>query len=186
MAGDILINTRKFGHAGLGVCNSMGRALTTLSSPATRAIDVIHATNDGIVYGWGLKAYVYRPNDLTYGDARKIARIADEIRSGSQYGAARAVFKSWSGSSAFGKDARTRLAKYRERLALRDTAGGTTPIVKHVFCSEFVILCYQLALGEDHRLFIRLDAMHTLPSGLKKHLDQNAANWRMVGEIDAA
>jgi hypothetical protein len=186
VAGDILINTKRFGHAGLGVCNCLGRALTTLTSPATRAIDVIHATNDGIVYGWILKAYVYRPVGLTYGEARKIAHIADEIRNGTQYGGARAVFKSWTGSSAFGKDARTRLAKYRERLAMRDTAGGNTPIVKHVYCSEFVILCYQLALEENHPLFITLDALHTLPSGLKKYLDQNANSWRMVGEIEAA
>ncbi len=186
-AGDILISTKGFGHAGLGICNLFGPKRTESGAPG-RAIDVMHAVNSGVVEGWGLKAFVYRPNGLTHGAARKLTTIATEIKEGAQYGAARAIFKSWTGSSAFGSGAQGRLKKYRERLKLNDTAASsgrkTVPVVKHVFCSEFVILCYQLALGEEHPLFIKLDGMHTLPSGLKTYLDRNSDSWRLVGEID--
>lgn len=188
-AGDILISTKGFGHAGVGICNLFGPAKSN-SGPPGRAIEIMHAVNAGVVEGWSLKAFVYRPVNLTFGDARKITHVATEIKAGAQYGAARAVFKSWTGSSAFGTNAKERLKKYRERLKLNDQAsasgGKPTAVVKHVFCSEFVVLCYQLALGEDHPLFIQLDGMHALPSTLKSYLDRNADKWRMVGEIDAS
>lgn len=186
-AGDILISTKGFGHAGVGICNLFGPKKSA-NGPPGRAVEVMHAVNSGVVEGWGLKAFIYRPNNLTHDEARKITTIAGEIKAGAEYGAARAIFKSWTGSSTFGTGAQGRLKKYRERLKLNDTAAGkggkTVPIVKHVFCSEFVILCYQLALGEDHPLFIKLDGLHTLPSGLKTYLDGKSDVWRMVGEVE--
>jgi hypothetical protein len=186
-AGDILISTKGFGHAGVGVCNLFGPARSA-SGPPGRAIEVMHAVNSGVVEGWGLKAFIYRPLKLTFGEAKKITTIAGEIKAGAEYGVARAIFKSWTGSSTFGSGAQARLKKYRERLQLNDTAAGkggkTIPIVKHVFCSEFVILCYQLALGEDHPLFIKLDGLHTLPGGLKTYLDGKSDTWRQVGEVE--
>lgn len=186
-AGDILISTKGFGHAGVGICNLFGQPRSASGSPG-RAVEVMHAVNSGVVEGWGLKAFIYRPLNLTFGEARKITAIANEIKAGAEYGVARAIFKSWTGSSAFGSGAQGRLKKYRERLKLNDAAAGkdgkTIPIVKHVFCSEFVILCYQLALGEDHPLFIKLDGLHTLPSGLKTYLDGKSDAWRQVGEVE--
>lgn len=186
-AGDILISTKGFGHAGLGVCNQFA-SNRSAAGPPGKAITVTHAVNSGVVEGWDLKAFVYRPNNLTFGDARKIALVAAEIKAGAEYGVSRAIFKSWTGSSTFGSGAQGRLKKYRERLKLNDvgSAAGAkpVPIVKNVFCSEFVILCYQLALSEEHPLFIKLDGLHTLPSGLKTYLDRNSSAWRLVGEVD--
>lgn len=185
-AGDILISTKGFGHAGIGVCNMFGAAKPA-GGPPGRAVEVMHAVNSGVVEGWGLKAFLYRPVGLTFGEARRITAVANEIKAGAEYGVARAAFKSWTGSSDFGGGAQGRLNKYRERLRLNDTAAGaggkTVPIVKHVFCSEFVILCVQLALSEEHPLFIKLDGLHTLPSGLKKYFDRNPEKWRLIGEV---
>lgn len=183
LAGDILINSDKFGHVGLAIGNSRMRRNEPMDGPTCNSMAVIHATSSGIVLGnWTLKAQVFRAARLTLREALTISRIAEEIKEGATYGTSRAVFKSWSGSSSFGKDAQTRLAKYRERLRLNDAGGDKISIVKNVFCSEYVILCYQLALADTHPLFIKLDAMHSLPSTLKNHLTKDSANWRMVGE----
>lgn len=63
--------------------------------------------------------------------------------------------------------ARERRLKYRTRLNYHQG------VVKNVYCSELVILSYQLGLGdENHALFIKKDSKHTLPKTLRDHLRQ--------------
>ena len=75
-----------------------------------------------------------------------------------------------------------RLAKYRERL--RNAQG----VVKNVYCSELVILSYQLAcikgdtIDEANRMFIRLDGKHTWPSTLRRYLKSHIG-WSTLGEF---
>ncbi len=73
-------------------------------------------------------------NNLTKTEANAIQKIAEQIMESAEYGASRAFFKSWSGSSSFGSGARERLLKYRTRL------NNHQGVVKNVYCSELVIL----------------------------------------------
>ncbi|MBP2300482.1 hypothetical protein [Azospirillum picis] len=182
-AGDILINSDKFGHVGLAIGNWQGNRSASSTATHCACMAIVHATNSGVILdGWGQKAVVFRPLQLSVTEVLAVSKIAEEIRNGAQYGAARAVFKSWTGSSSYGKGARERLDKYRSRLRMNDTGGTALSIVKNVFCSELVILAYQLALNEDHAQFIRLDGMHSLPSTLKTYLTGRSNAWRMEGD----
>lgn len=75
------------------------------------------------------------------------------------------------GSSKFGSGAKARLMKYRNRV-------GMTP--RHVICSEMAILAYQLAMSERDRGFIKLDAKHSVPSGLFKYMIAHPNDWKVI------
>ena len=174
-AGDILIAdaSSTVSHCGLLVGERSGRADY-----------VIHAKASGMVIEdpsqWGIKAQVFRGAGLTKVEARSIEEIARKIVETAQYGKSRAIFGSWSASSSYGTGARERLAKYRQRLT--DHQG----IVKNIYCSELVILSYQLGLGdENHRLFIKKDGKHTLPKTLRDYFRQNSDDWVEIGDYDA-
>ena len=127
---------------------------------------------------WGNEADIFRPTvDLTGDEVDRVDSIANEIKNSAVYGIGRAVFKSTFSTHTAGAGLQKRLDKYRERL--KNHQG----VVKHVYCSELVILCYQLAWENDrHRLFIDLDGKHTWPSTLRRHL-KNTIHWQHLGEF---
>lgn len=174
--GDILINTSTFQPAHCGIVIANG--------------GVIHATNKGIVEGdiemWGSEADIFRPKpEMSVAEAAAVCNVAKEIMASATYGLGRAMFKSTFASGSVGTGLRGRLAKYRERL--KNDQG----FVKHVYCSELTILCYQLAwidhdaVNEGHRLFIALDGKHTWPSTLRRYLKANV-NWSFLGQYTPA
>jgi hypothetical protein len=174
--GDVLINTSTFSPAHCGIL--------------VDSHQVVHATNDGIVRSavdmWSSQADVFRPTPaLTAAELAKVANIAEEIRDSAAYGLGRAMFKSTFSSGGVGSGAMSRLNKYRERL--HDHQG----VVKHVYCSELVIISYQLAwiagdrIDATHRLFIQLDGKHVWPSTLRRYLNGNI-NWANRGTFDPA
>ena len=182
---DIIIDTKPtFGHCGIvtGIFN--GKA-----TEVPRGHEVLHATNSGIVEGsWGNgRAFCFRSNHITRAEAERVQRVSFEIRDAASYGAARAVFKSWSGSSTFGKGAKSRLEKYQQRME------NHQGVLKNVYCSELVVVAYQLGLQTDstriettHRAWIELDGKHTLPSTLRSWLQRHPTNWTCVGVVTGA
>lgn len=167
--GDILINTSTFKPAHCGI--------------VVKGLDVIHATSKGIkaddIDLWGSEADIFRPTrGLTDIEVDKIDGIANEIKNSASYGMTRAAFKSTFSSSSVGGDLQKRLAKYRERL--KNHQG----VVKHVYCSELVILCYQLSWESDRNvLFIDIDGKHAWPSTLRRYL-KNTIHWTHMGELE--
>ena len=125
---------------------------------------VIHVANGGILEAsWANgKAYCYRAR-LTRAEAEYIQGSAQEIKTVATYGAARAIFKSWSGSSKFASGALERLKKYHTRMS------NHQGVPKNMYCSELVVVAYELALhiNQQHAAWIDLDGKHTLPSTLK-------------------
>jgi hypothetical protein len=175
LAGDILINTSTFQPAHCGIVVNGGT--------------VVHATNKGIrddPYSyWGTQSDIFRPAPaLTEAQQKKVVKIAFEIKGSAEYGLSRAAFKSTFSSGSMGEGAATRLEKYRQRLQ------NHQGVIKNVYCSELVILCYQLAwitgtainTADPH--FIPLDGCHTWPSTLRRFLKNNATNWTSLGTLD--
>ncbi|MBX3197569.1 MAG: hypothetical protein KF894_05450 [Labilithrix sp.] len=172
--GDILINvsSKALSHCGIVVKNR----------------DVVHATGRGMMITdvdmWGVQSDVFRPRALLPALADAVDTIARRLQAqNTQYGVARAALKSWTGTSSFGSGARERLAKYRARMVVpfEDAAEA---IVKHVFCSELVVLCYQLASADENgRHFIKLDAKHTLPKNLRAYLQNDRTYWEHIGQF---
>lgn len=187
-AGDILITDKPgVGHAGVAVFDStlfdenfvnMMRA----NGQAVRANAVAHAVMGGgieITYGWHQRSKVFRPKTLDLAFQERIFSVAKEMEASSRYGMARAVLKSWGRSSKFSTNAADRLQKYRDRMANHQ---GNVAIVKNVYCSEFVVLCYQLACANENDVrFINKNAKHTLPLQLKAWLDKNPTDWKRMG-----
>ncbi|MFS2011760.1 hypothetical protein ACCD06_18060 [Azospirillum sp. CT11-132] len=123
---------------------------------------------------------LFRPRAMSDAQAQAVQDTALRLhKASSSYGTARAVF-AWAGSTGFGTGAFGRLQKYKERLSHTEHQGA----VKNVFCSEFVILCYQLAFLDEAQktrqtnpLFINLDAKHSYPKHLRQYLRTNATVW---------
>ena len=88
---------------------------------------------------------------------------------------------SWLASSGFGSGAQGRLQKYLGRI------GSGQPLDIAVYCSEFVVLGYQLAAkGDSHAaFFIDLDAKHTLPKDLRNWLlhRSKGGSWQVMGNL---
>jgi len=175
---DIIIDIKPlFGHCGIVTGNFFGK-----SNQIPGGSQVLHATRDGVFEGqWSLgKAHCFRANNLNRTEAINIQKVAIEIKYSAEYGVARSIFKSWSGSSAFGSGSLQRLSKYRTRM--QEDQG----VLKNVYCSELVVLCYQLGLDiqQDHANWIDLDGKHTLPSTLKSWLERRPTRWSFVGYIN--
>jgi hypothetical protein len=170
--GDILINTSTFKPAHCGV--------------VVTGLDVIHATGKGIksddIDLWGSEADMFRMTPaLSDAEAAAVTNIASEIMKSAQYGVGRAMFKSTFSTHDAGKGLFKRLEKYRERLH------NEQGVVKNVYCSELVIISYQLAciagdaINDKDRKFIKLDGKHTWPSTLRRYLKADI-NWTYLGE----
>ena len=192
-AGDILITDTPWpGHAGIALTGihlwepgfrDLARTAVAEAGGRVRATSIYHAVNPGGVMeegGWHQRSIVFRPDNLSFAMCEEMCRIADEIQRGARYGVARAVLKSWSSSTRFSSNARDRLAKYRERLGNHQ---GQVAIVKNLYCSEFVVLIYQLACaGEDDPNFININAKHTLPRDLRRWMEHHPAHWTRMGQ----
>ena len=139
--------------------------------------------NHAIGYLIDAPTWVFRPPWERYTAAqivskkRELNEIARAIARSAKYGVYRAV-RLFAGSSEYGPDARSRLAKYHMRKA-EFLAGGNGKFVSTISCAEAVILCYQLTFfgTEQSPLFIKKDAAHTMPNTLKDYLERN---WSTV------
>jgi hypothetical protein len=80
------------------------------------------------------------------------------------------------GTSKFGKGAKGRLLKYEVRRMFEKL--GPTNLI----CSEMCVLAYQMSCwDESHPAFIKLDAKHTTPATLCRHLLEDD-NWTLLGK----
>ena len=176
-------------HAGLavGVAKQFGA-----NSDKVLVNKVAHATSDfGIcrselaAYSAGeLRVYRLKEEQRSYAEqAHAVALKWTEPVAGKTagaYAAGKALLGPAFGLSSYGPQARARAIVYH---AYRNTAGGP-PGLKHdkksMFCSMFVIACYQAALGDAHSArFMALDAKNTSPMKLQDYL-AHASAWVSV------
>lgn len=183
--GDILINNNTFSPSHCGV-------VTEATKPSS--FTVTHATRNGMkvegFLNWSHEADMFRMKPgLSDDEAEAVAAVASEIAKSATYGKTRAVFHSTFASNKVGPGLAKRLEKYRERL--KEHQG----VIKNVYCSDLVVLSYQLACGigvKDHkvttkdavdqsnRLFIKLDSKHCWPSTLRTYLMADK-DWEYLG-----
>ena len=188
--GDILINNNTFSPSHCGV-------VTEAQKPSS--FTVTHATRGGIkvegFLNWPHDADMFRMKPgLSDDEGQAVAAVASEIAKSAQYGKTRAVFHSTFGSNKVGPGLANRLETYRKRL--QEHQG----VIKNVYCSDLVVLSYQLACGiamKDHkiategtvdqgnRLFIKLDSKHCWPSTLRTYLMGDTSNWEYLGVFKA-
>lgn len=182
-SGDILIHHR---HTGKSWENNAFHASTVAiqtDSGFTLALMYDSLPGDGVRYKpWGAfhdDCAVFRAAGAGGANAGAEAGLqADAFRaagvgySDGFFGVGRAIGCGL-GSKKFGKGARARLAKYK---------GRAVAVPKNCVCSEYVILCYQMALTEADTHFIKLDAKYTTPWGLE-HFLMNSVNWTLVGVV---
>ena len=85
-------------------------------------------------------------------------------------------------NSDFGSGAKTRAQHYvNHKNTIGGPAGFKDGTKKSMFCSMFVIACYQAALGEAMSGFLMaLDAKHTSPMKLESYLYSNS-HWEFIG-----
>lgn len=177
---DIIIDMKPFfGHCGIVTGNFNIQSNTT-----PNGMEVIHATKVGILEtAWeNGKAYCFRAVNLSRTEAQKIQHVSNEIKGAAEYGASRAIFKSWAGSSSFDSSALARLEKYQTRMTSHQG------VLKNVYCSELVVISYQLGLdiNRSHLSWIDLDGKHTLPSTLKSWLEKSPTRWQFQGYVNDA
>ncbi len=192
--GDIFITaaSNTVSHCGIVAGTT---SVNAASGRVDRANIVYHATSRGILNDdastWtgskdGVGVFRLRGlRNLTVGGKPAAAVIADaavKLSARCHYSPGRAILKSWIGTSDYGSSAKGRVKKYLDRLG----AGGTFTIA--VYCSEFVVLSYQLAAkGDDNAaFFIELDGKHTLPKDLRNWLLQRSkpgGTWQYMGEL---
>ncbi len=104
-------------------------------------------------------------------------------RTGMPYATSKAILSAFS-SSSFGSGAKQRAAFYR---AARDKAGGPQDLKnmtegrsKAMFCSMFVIACYQAVMSDMYLgQMLALDAKHTSPMYLDGYL-KGSQHWEQV------
>lgn len=188
LAGDILVTLGGAGpgHAGIALAEAgRGPALNRRANEdgqrpvATQIYEATSAAGIRSTNQWNEKSAVFRPANISVAMCQQLEQIASEIADSAKYGLGRVLFKSWTSPTYFSNNARDRLAKYRDRLQ------NHQGVVKNVYCSEFIVLVYQLACeNEADPLFIPLNAKHTLPGTLGDWLKRNATIWSLVGTTD--
>jgi hypothetical protein len=191
--GDILITaaSNTVSHCGIVAgTTTVNRGGTIVNRPDV----VYHATSKGIksddATGWSARTGgvgVFRMRglrQLTVGGkpaAKLIEDAAQSLAARCHYSPGRAIFKSWTGTSSYGSSAKGRVKKYLERL------GSDGPFTIAVYCSEFVVLSYQLAAkgDESQPFFIELDGKHALPKDLRNWLLARAkgGTWQVMGDL---
>lgn len=156
---------------------------------AQHDFNIAHATSAGIVavdldnYLLGVtgSCKVFRmntrhdfPREAGQVGATWATRTDNTGHDGMPYGSLKAFLSAF-GSSSFGPDARHRAAFYR---ANRDREGGPQDFknmhqgrAKAMFCSMFVIACYQAVMSDMYcEQMLALDAKHTSPMYLDGYL----------------
>jgi hypothetical protein len=192
--GDILITSADNAVSHCGIVGDT-TSVNTSNGRVDRADMIYHATSKGIklddASGWvGIKGGVgvFRKRGLSAMSvggkpaAKVIADAASKLAARCHYSPGRAIFKSWTGTSDYGSSAKGRVKKYLDRL------GSDGAFTIAVYCSEFVVLSYQLAAkGDDQAgFFIDLDGKHTLPKDLRNWLLQRAiagGTWQTLGDL---
>jgi hypothetical protein len=172
--GDIIVNNAgAFGHVAM--------CFDEEDADGVGAVTFIHGTNKGnfsidekvkVIDEVKSNFWHFKPKNFTADNKAKIKEVAGAIQRSAKYGLYRAV-RLFVGSSAFGKDARKRLDKYKERLAQ-----GGKKLVTTITCVEAVVLCYQLTFDESSAYFIQKDAAHTMPRTLAEYLKASPAGWK--------
>jgi hypothetical protein len=171
--GDIIVNNAgAFGH--VAMCYDEEDA------DGVGAVTFIHGTNKGnfsiaekvkVVDEVAANFWHFKPKNFSSDNKAKIKAVASAIQKSAKYGLYRAVRVLFS-SGTFGKDAKARLAKYRERYAK-----GGNKLVSTITCTEAVALCYQIIFEESSPYFIQKDAAHIFPRTLAEYLKANPNGW---------
>ena len=180
-SGDILIHHK---HSGTGAWDNKGFHASIVAIPTD--IDFTMVKLYDSMGGVGIRSKmlpelhdectVFRPWGFGIpADAGAAAGLEAEVFRGagvgySSFGVGRAILCGVGGKK-FGTGAKGRLTKYH---------GRTTPVPKNCVCSEFVVLCYQMALDEGDDHFIKLDAKFTTPWNLLSYLLKDI-HWQLVG-----
>jgi len=185
LPGDIIISDESVAVSHSAICVG-GNSIRDAAGNVLPDNAIAHAISGAPVLGkledFGKdKATVYRANpDLSLVDTAMLYRVSQAMAPKVQYGTnyASLVF----GSASFGAGAKTWLDDMRNRyingeFTTKDDQGKMANLV----CSQFVVLIVQLALGEAHKSFIKLDARYTLPKTLRTYLMTVGSNWRVVG-----
>jgi len=171
LPGDILCHTfsakMPFGHSGLVID-------PTPDSHDLGNTSVIEVGGNGMNLGppqhFATPAKVFRPiwTNRWQGEAlsRQALAMYNDGRNTLRYRRT-TVFHGAALNNSWGPKAHARLATYR--IKYKERGGAPTS----AYCSEFVVLVFQLALPLDDDLFIQLDAKHTRPGALRKHLEAN-------------
>jgi hypothetical protein len=192
--GDILITSADNTVSHCGIVAGTTR-VNRPGGAVERADMVYHATSKGIklddASGWtAIKGGVdvFRKRGLANTSvggkpaAKVIADAAGKLAARCHYSPGRAIFKSWTGTCDYGSSAKGRVKKYLDRL------GSDGPFTIAVYCSEYVVLSYQLAAkgDDDASFFIELDGKHTLPKDLRNWLIQRSTvggTWQVLGAL---
>jgi hypothetical protein len=165
--GDIFINWKGIqngivGHAGVGTQAGIWEATNTSG---------LRETKDGYWSG----ASKYEPIGMSAAMQSHLYAWMG-ILEGAAYSIQRAVCSI--GNKSFGAHADSRIAKYLKRAAQGQSGRALVP---DVFCSEAVVLVYQLAFYDTRMsadtFFISLDAKHTMPRDLEAFLKAHPARW---------
>jgi hypothetical protein len=171
--GDIMIFSEKFGHVAL--VYDAKRAVHGQYFGNFHLEDLQTEKANGHIEQFSGNSVTYKFPWHRYGEAEKagyqarIQNAANVIMQSSKYGLYRGL-RLQLGSSNYGKSARGRLNKYRERMAR-----GGDKMVTTITCAEAAILSLQLTFLENGGPgFIKLDGAHTMPATLEKWLK---ANW---------
>ena len=197
--GDVLITAASnlVSHCGIVAGTREVKTSGGLYAPTVNRTDmIVHATSGGILtedsQKWITKrgaTDVFRFRSMRFtslggkGAAESVAAAAVKLAAKCCYGKGRAYFKSWTGTSTYGENAEARLKKYLSRLGAGD---------KHLislYCSELVVLSYQIAAQGDTNVpfFIDLDGKHTLPKDLRNWFLQRVntgGSWQVMGELE--
>jgi hypothetical protein len=182
-AGDILLHHRHSGDDGwpTGPLDPFHCSIVQLFARLPRLYDSMPA--DGVrekqLREMHDDCVVFRPqgNQATQDAGEKAGDLADKLHTAGVgysdflYGEGRALGTVLA-SKKFTAGTRARLEKYRKH--------GKP---KNAICSEFVILCYQLALTEGDTHFFDIDGKYTTPHGLESYLLHHNANWLLAGKV---
>ncbi len=180
-SGNLLAN-----HAGI-VCDG----------PEGLGCDLAHATNESGIHRKNLKflctgasgtLQVFRSMIGTIAkEAADVARTWASRHEGTMKFASDKATSSAFQSSAYGPAAKQRAQFYRSARTHEGGPSDWKDFVeqkrKSMFCSMFVIACYQAVMPDDLiELVLSLDAKHTSPTYLDGYL-RNSKCWRTVGAI---
>jgi hypothetical protein len=180
-SGDILISHRHAGtkkwedkafHASTIVIktshdSTQVRLYESMPQDGVRSIPWTDLDDDCTVFRpWGVGS----PEEAAASAALQAVAFREAGVGYSDHGVGRAILCGV-GKKTFGEGARKRLEKYQK---------SARHAPKNCVCSEYVVLCYQMALNIDHRQFIKLDAKFTTPWNLEDYL-MNNINWTLAG-----
>ena len=192
--GDILITSqRNF----VSHCGIVAKYSPPTDEKRFTNIGIIHATTGGMQEDDPVKwTHVRGSTDVFRYDwesspfqsrkmKEKLTNVAYGLKQRCSYSKTRAFIKSWTGTSSYGPNAAERLSKYTFRY---NNPNITT--IANLYCSEFVILCYQIAsmegdtINSSSKYFINLDGKHSLPKDLRNWLLNRQGFWSMAGTLD--